>query len=89
MARVIRRSIRRVITRKPLWNGNRESWRRWFDADHPIRWAWSTHAGRRVELGEETARPEYQHLDVVRLQHPREAGQMVARAGPASTPQSS
>src|SRR6476469_2344070 len=37
---VIRRSVGRGITRRVLWNGNREDPRNWLDAEHPIRWAW-------------------------------------------------
>ncbi|HEX3669498.1 MAG TPA: AAA family ATPase, partial [Acidimicrobiia bacterium] len=43
MARVIRRSVWRAITRKPMWNENREDWRTWADPEHPIRWAWVKH----------------------------------------------
>jgi adenylate kinase family enzyme len=48
MVQVIGRSVTRAITRRPLWNDNRERWQTWLDADHPIRWAWSTHADRRA-----------------------------------------
>jgi adenylate kinase family enzyme len=73
MARVIRRSVRRAITREPLWNGNRERWQRWADPEHPIRWAWSTHAHRRAELADAIARPEHAHLRVVRVGRPADA----------------
>jgi adenylate kinase family enzyme len=43
------RSFSRAALRKELWNGNREQFRRWLDPEHPIRWAWSTHARRRRE----------------------------------------
>jgi adenylate kinase family enzyme len=67
MSRVIRRSIRRAITRKELWNGNRERARTWVQSDHPIRWTWSKHRPRRHEYAELFERPEYQHLTVVRI----------------------
>jgi adenylate kinase family enzyme len=73
MARVVRRSVRRAVTREPLWNGNRERWQRWADPEHPIRWAWSTHARRRSELADAIARPEHAHLQVVRFRRPRDA----------------
>jgi adenylate kinase family enzyme len=41
MTRVVRRSVARAVTRTELWNGNRESWRGWLSADHPVWWAWS------------------------------------------------
>jgi adenylate kinase family enzyme len=43
VARVARRSLRRAITREPLWNGNREPLRGFLrlDPEHNvIRWAW-------------------------------------------------
>lgn len=73
MFRVIRRSITRAVTGKELWAGNREDWRRWFRASHPIRWAWSTWSRRRKQYEELLARQEYAHLRVLRLRRPKEA----------------
>lgn len=49
MVQVIWRSLRRALLRTELWNGNRERFCAMFQADHPIRWAWNTHARRRRE----------------------------------------
>ena len=49
MAQVIWRSVSRAVTRRELWNGNRERISTWLSPGHPIRWAWSTHAGRQRE----------------------------------------
>jgi hypothetical protein len=73
MARVVRRSLVRVVTRRELWNGNRSDWRRWGDPDHPIRWAWRTHAINRATYEGLVTLPEWSHLDVVRLRRPAEA----------------
>ena len=43
-------SVARAVTGRELWNGNREDWRRWASPEHPIRWAYSTHARRRTEF---------------------------------------
>lgn len=43
MSRVIRRTVRRAVTREELWNGNREPLRnftRWDPLENIIRWAW-------------------------------------------------
>jgi len=50
MRRVLARSFSRALRAIELWpgTGNRESWRRWLDAEHPIRWAWDTHAANRA-----------------------------------------
>src|SRR5206468_7643130 len=53
MARVIRRSVWRAITRKPMWNENRENWRSWADPEHPIRWAWAKHRSEERRVGKE------------------------------------
>jgi adenylate kinase family enzyme len=65
MFRVVRRSLARALTRRELWNGNRESFRAWAEADHPIRWAWSQHAPKRDRIEERLRR--HPHLVVVRL----------------------
>lgn len=53
MAQVVSRSIVRLVTRRELWNGNRERWSNVLDADHPVRWAWSTFPRRREEFEEQ------------------------------------
>jgi adenylate kinase family enzyme len=46
MTRVIKRTFLRIMKRKELWNGNRESWRNVLSHD-PMRniilWAWNSH----------------------------------------------
>jgi adenylate kinase family enzyme len=50
MRRVIWRSVVRAVTRRPLWNDNRERWTTWFNPEHPIRWAWRTYADRQTRF---------------------------------------
>lgn len=71
MWRVVRRSVARAVTRRPLWNGNRESIRDWLDPDHPIRWAWSQFDRRRKETMERAAR--HPTVTVIRLRTARQA----------------
>jgi adenylate kinase family enzyme len=78
MARVIRRSLLRVVLRTELWAGNREQWTHMLRPSHPIRWAWSTWERRRRETAEHLAQPEYARLVVLRLRRPREARLAVA-----------
>ena len=73
MQQVIRRSVSRAITRRELWNGNRENPREWLNPEHPIRWAWSTHARKRPEYEARFREPQYAHLDVARFRTPRAA----------------
>jgi len=71
MARVVRRSIARATYDRELWNGNREGFRNWVEPGHPVRWAWSQYAARRVDMLERARDPAYGHLDLVHLEHPR------------------
>jgi len=79
MARVVRRSIARAIDQRELWGANREDWRRWLDASHPIRWAWDTWKRRRTQYEAMLADPSCAHLTVLRLRRPREAGTVLER----------
>jgi adenylate kinase family enzyme len=73
MRRVIARSVARALDQKELWNSNREDWRQWLHASHPIRWAWDTWADRRVRFETALAEERYAHLQVMRLRRPKEA----------------
>ncbi len=81
MRRVIGRSLARSLSGQEVWpgTGNRETWNRWLDKDHPIRWAWDTFERRRAsyETAFETKKPA--HLTVHRLRHPREAEPLLER----------
>lgn len=72
MARVIRRSVLRAVQQTELWAGNREDWRQWHHASHPIRWAWSQWRGRRVRTEQYLAEPRSAHLKVLRVRRTRE-----------------
>ncbi len=70
MSRVVRRSVYRALTRRELWNGNRERLRnlaRWDPEDNIIRWAWVRHAVHRERLLAATDDPAWEHLTFVRL----------------------
>ena len=81
MARVLRRSFHRAWTKSELWpgTGNTETFARWLDKEHPIRWAWDTYEGRRKRIDAEMANPALAHLVKYRLTDPREAGSLIAR----------
>jgi adenylate kinase family enzyme len=73
MARVISRTLFRLVLHTELWAGNRERLRHLLRPSHPIRWAWSTWERRRRETAERLARREFAHLVVLRLRRPNEA----------------
>jgi adenylate kinase family enzyme len=83
MARVIRRSFRRAITHDELWpgTGNRETFVRWLDKGHPIRWAWDTYNRRRAQHEALFASRDVAGIETFRLRHPREAQALLARLG--------
>ena len=84
MWRVVRRSLSRVVTRRELWNGNRERWRDLWQPYHPIRWAWSQAHARSRETGERAAR--FPGVTVVHLCTAGEVRRWLADQLNASTP---
>lgn len=74
MWRVLRRTLSRLLARRELWHGNRESWRRTLlSRESILAWAWTTHAqrARRFQaLRDEGVHP---HLHWVELDSPRQA----------------
>jgi adenylate kinase family enzyme len=52
LQRVVRRTLRRVVTREELWNGNREAWTNLYSRDphqNIVVWSWTHfHENRRV-----------------------------------------
>jgi adenylate kinase family enzyme len=86
MARVLRRSVMRSLTRAELWpgTGNVEDWRRWLDPDHPIRWAWDTFSARRARYEAMLEDPTHAHLQVLRLRSPKQAEPAIQRLARAA-----
>ncbi len=71
--RLLRRSLRRVITHEELWNGNRETWRGQFWSRESLFWyVLQTHARRRREIPLALSQPASQHLQVLCFGSPRE-----------------
>jgi adenylate kinase family enzyme len=71
MRQVVRRSFVRAALRRELWNGNRESFRRWLDPEHPIWWAWRRHPRKKIVTAQRIA--AHPHVRVVRLTSARDA----------------
>jgi adenylate kinase family enzyme len=81
MARVIRRTLRRVVTREELWNGNREPWSNLYSAKpekNIIVWAWTRFAHTRSKYEAMLTDGTWSHLEVVRLRSAREADAFLA-----------
>ncbi len=70
MGQVIWRTIRRVGSRKELWNGNREHWHNFFSLDPErsvIAWAWHKHAKDHAKYAAAATSPANAHLTFIRL----------------------
>ena len=80
LARLLKRTVRRILAREELWSGNLESLRQQFLSGNSIfLWGLKTYGRRRREypaLFKETA---YSHLTVVRLSSPRATEDWLAR----------
>lgn len=84
MRGVFGRTLRRMLTREELWNGNRESLRNLFrrdPADSIIRWAWTQHHVYRNRYAELSRAPEWAHIRFVRVASRREARRLVEALG--------
>lgn len=69
--RLVGRSLHRSLTRQELWSGNRESFLNLFTSDSILLWMLKTYNKRRREYPVLLAKPEYQHLQVVRVRSPQ------------------
>jgi hypothetical protein len=70
MRQVIGRSVRRLIRREELWNGNKESWRdvcAWDPERSIIRWSWTQHGKYCDRYSTAMASPDLSHIEFVRL----------------------
>jgi adenylate kinase family enzyme len=89
LARLFKRTLRRIFTREELWNGNRETLRGvLLSRDSLLLWALKTYRRRRRETPIWLARPEYQHLTLIHLTSPRAADRWLAQSevSPADLP---
>jgi adenylate kinase family enzyme len=81
MRRVTTRTLRRVIKREELWNGNREPWTNlyaWDPERNIIRWAWTQHQKYVERYEGEMRDPAWSHLTFVRLRRPAAVDEWLA-----------
>ncbi len=84
MSRVIRRTVRRVISREELWHGNREPLSNLWSLDPEksiIAWAWTTHASRRQRYERMLEDPRWSHIDFRRVRRPGDLPMVLAELG--------
>lgn len=83
MRRVVARTLRRVVTREELWNGNREPLGNLYRVDptkNIIRWAWVRYPVYRERYAAAMVDPANQHLTFVRVRTPPEIEALLASA---------
>ena len=74
---VIRRTLRRLVTREPLWHGNRESLATLFSRDSIVLWSVTTYARRKRQYRALFADPGHDRLIRIRLRTTREVNAWV------------
>ena len=70
LRRVVARTLRRMITREELWNGNREPWSNLIDprpVNNIILWAWTRHGHTRRKYEALLTDGNWEHATVFRL----------------------
>jgi adenylate kinase family enzyme len=76
MRGLLARTVRRIVGREVLWNGNREPLRNlyaWDPEKSIVRWAWTQHAAYRHRYGSAMSSADNPHLHFVRLGSRKEA----------------
>jgi adenylate kinase family enzyme len=78
LLRVLRRTIGRIVRRKELWNGNRETLRHHLNFDptqNLFLWTIRMHKQHRIDFSALFEQPEHSHLQVLRFRTPEETEQ--------------
>jgi len=72
------RTIRRAVTKEPMWGGCVETWRKGFlSRDSILVWCLKTYWKRRRNYPAVFEKPEHRHLTVIRLRSRRETAMLL------------
>lgn len=80
---IVSRSLWRVVLRKELWNGNRESWRNllaWEPERSIIRWSWTSYDRVQQRYTAAIEDPRWAHAQFVRVRSRREVARLLQTA---------
>lgn len=86
MRQIVPRTVFRALTRRELWNGNREPITgifRWDPHRSIVRWSWTTHARVREHYTEAIEDSTFAHLRFVRLRSRAEVRRWLSELGAA------
>ena len=87
LLRLVRRTVRRMLTREVLWGSNRESLRNaLLGKDSLLVYTARTHRRRRRQFAERLAQADLARAHVVRLRSPQEAAAWLTSVPPAGGP---
>jgi adenylate kinase family enzyme len=81
MRRLTTRTVRRVVTRERLWNGNTEPFGNLYRLDperNILRWAWVKHPEYRDRYAAAASDPAYAHVRFLRLRSPAAVADLLA-----------
>ncbi len=87
MGRTVWRTVRRVVARQELWNGNREPWSNlysWNPRKSIIAWSATRHGVYRQRYGDAERDPRWAGKEFFRLHAQREADALLAAVTAAS-----
>ncbi len=70
--RLLKRTVRRIVTQEPLWHGNRESLKMALSRESILLWLLRSYSRRRRLMPGRLADPRWTHLQVLRFHTPRE-----------------
>lgn len=76
LQRLVRRSVRRAVTREPICNGNTESWRLLLSRDSILRWHFRSFARKRGRIRQWAAAAD--GPPVLRIRRPRDLDRFLA-----------
>ena len=87
MRRLVARTSRRAVTRRELWNGNREPLLAMFrrNDDNIVRYAWANHDRITARYRAAAVDPQHAHLTFVRIATDADADHVIAAARAAAT----
>ena len=81
LGRLVRRSLQRAIDGQELWpgTGNVETFSRWADEMHPIRFTLQHYDRKREQIASMLADPANAHLRLHHVRHPREVEALISQ----------
>ncbi|HET6811047.1 MAG TPA: AAA family ATPase [Acidimicrobiales bacterium] len=88
MARVVRRTLRRVVTREELWNGNREPWSNVLSFDPGrsiVAWSWTQRHKYRDRYSSAMTDPDWAHIEFVPVRTRADRRRLLAAAQAAAS----